>query len=259
MSQYLYNYMTAVHFGNTIRRHALLLRCQPAVNAAQRIVEEHVVIPDTFRLRRCHDVFGNRMLVGGTEQPHSSLQYVSMGIVEHLELPLPPDGMETLCRYPSPLTVPNADMAQFAHDAVNGSSSVADQALSLCHAVHQRMDYQKNVTSPSSSALDAFTTHTGVCQDYAHLMIALCRLCGIPARYVCGFLCGLFGETHAWVEVFDGSHWIGFDPTNGVPATHGYVKLAHGRDAADCSVSRGVVINGGTQMTLINVNLEEII
>lgn len=259
MSRYLYNYMTAVHFSNTVRRHALLLRCQPAEDVRQQIIEEHVVMPDTFRLVPRHDVFGNRILYGSTDEPHSTLQYVSTGIVEVFDRPLPADGMETLCRYPSPLTMPTGDMAVDAEDATAAMSSEAEKARALCAWVHRMMTYQKDVTSTTSSAADAYRTHQGVCQDYAHLMITLCRLCGLPARYVCGFLAGLYGETHAWVEVFDGSQWLPFDPTNGVPAEHGYLKIAHGRDAADCSVSRGVIINGGMQQTLINVNLSEIV
>jgi transglutaminase-like putative cysteine protease len=88
-------------------------------------------------------------------------------------------------------------------------------------------------------------------------MIALCRRQGIPARYVNGFLVGE-GETHAWVEIFDGYNWLGFDPTHNCRISDGYVKLAHGRDAHDCSVSRGMYTGQAQQQTTIHVTLHEI-
>ena len=88
-------------------------------------------------------------------------------------------------------------------------------------------------------------------------MIALCRQRGIPARYVNGFLTGE-GETHAWVEIFDGYNWLGFDPTHGRCISDGYVKLAHGRDVRDCSVSRGLYTGQAAQQTTIHVTLQEI-
>ena len=88
-------------------------------------------------------------------------------------------------------------------------------------------------------------------------MIGFCRRCGIPARYVCGFMEGT-GETHAWVEVYDGYSWIGFDPTNDCRIIYGYVKLAHGRDASDCPVSRGIYNGQALQQTQISVTLKEI-
>ena len=78
-----------------------------------------------------------------------------------------------------------------------------------------------------------------------------------PSVYVNGFLVGE-GETHAWVEIFDGYNWLGFDPTHNCRISDGYVKLAHGRDARDCSVSRGMYTGQAQQQTTIHVTLHEI-
>jgi len=88
-------------------------------------------------------------------------------------------------------------------------------------------------------------------------MIAFCRANKLPARYVNGFLEGV-GQTHAWVEVFDGYSWQGLDPTHDRTRLQGYVKIAHGRDSADCPVSRGMFSGNADQQTLINVTLQEI-
>ena len=105
--------------------------------------------------------------------------------------------------------------------------------------------------------MEVYRLKKGVCQDYAHLMIAICRINGIATRYVCGFMEGT-GETHAWVEIHDGYSWIGFDPTNNCRISYGYVKIAHGRDAFDGPVNRGVYIGNALQQTQINVTLKEI-
>jgi len=137
------------------------------------------------------------------------------------------------------------------------SENILEKAWLICHYVYRLMDYVPQVTSLDTPASEIIKSHQGVCQDYAHLMIALCRLHDIPARYVCGFMEGE-GETHAWVEVCDGNTWIGFDPTHDVEIHQGYLKLAHGRDAADCPVSRGIYMGNALQSTEVHVLLKEI-
>ena len=77
-----------------------------------------------------------------------------------------------------------------------------------------------------TTAAEVLERKEGVCQDFAHLMIALCRQRGIPARYVNGFLVGE-GETHAWVEIFDGYNWLGFDPTHNCRISDGFISLQY--------------------------------
>ncbi|MGN1262993.1 MAG: transglutaminase family protein, partial [Prevotella sp.] len=132
-----------------------------------------------------------------------------------------------------------------------------DLAVSIAHEVHGMMEYAPGVTDVGTTAADALAIRRGVCQDYAHIMIALCRRAGMAARYVCGFLCGT-GQTHAWVEVFDGYSWRGIDPTNDVCIDYGYIKLAHGRDASDCAVSRGMFGGEARQTMVTDVKVIEI-
>jgi transglutaminase-like putative cysteine protease len=96
-----------------------------------------------------------------------------------------------------------------------------------------------------ATARDAFERGEGVCQDFAHLMIALCRTAGLPARYVSGHLLGE-GAMHAWVQVLlrDERHprlstWLDFDPTHGRIASGPYIAVAVGRDYGDVSPTRG--------------------
>ena len=77
-----------------------------------------------------------------------------------------------------------------------------------------------------------------MCQDYAHIMLSLLRMEGIPARYVVGMMTGE-GSSHAWVEALCNGYWYGFDPTNNKLVNADYIRVSCGRDSADCSVIRG--------------------
>ncbi len=123
-------------------------------------------------------------------------------------------------------------------------------ALRALNAVlYDSFDYETGVTEADSPIDHALTAGQGVCQDFAHIMIAICRGWGVPARYVSGYL---FTDreggdrsdpdhTHAWVEAYMPSlRWVGFDPTNSVEAGERHVAVAVGRDYADVPPSRGV-------------------
>lgn len=137
--------------------------------------------------------------------------------------------------------------------------SCMEKAESIMRHINSILTYAPQSTDIETTAQEVIDSGKGVCQDFAHLMIAVCRHFGIHARYVCGFVEGT-GETHAWVEVFDTqqSYWFGFDPTNDHIIDLGYVKLAHGRDAADCPVSRGQYNGFSNQETRISVILKEV-
>ena len=114
-------------------------------------------------------------------------------------------------------------------------------------AIHGRFTYRQQVTGVDSPIDDALESGDGVCQDFAHVMIALVRRLGIPGRYVSGYLfhgsgdTSADGATHAWVEaLLPGLGWVGFDPTNNVLAGTRHIRVAIGRDYADVPPTKGV-------------------
>jgi transglutaminase-like putative cysteine protease len=134
-------------------------------------------------------------------------------------------------------------------DAARRLRNVCRTDLALANAinewVHAAMRYGFGATQVSTTAAEALAAGEGVCQDYAHIMLALCRLCGLPARYVSGHLLGE-GGTHAWVEVLladphTPSETVAhaFDPTHGCAAGPGYLTVAVGRDYADVAPTSG--------------------
>jgi transglutaminase-like putative cysteine protease len=92
-----------------------------------------------------------------------------------------------------------------------------------------------------------------VCQDFAHILIALCRLSGILARYAAGFPEGE-GSTHAWVEYYEDGSWKAVDPTHNRLVETGYIKLSHGRNFGDCSIEKGIF--SGIAEQNLNVQLQ---
>jgi transglutaminase-like putative cysteine protease len=124
----------------------------------------------------------------------------------------------------------------------------------ICRRVHAAFSYEYGVTGVSTTAAEALAVGRGVCQDYAHVMLSVCRLAGIPARYVSGHLLGE-GGSHAWVEVLRparGSHWVaeGWDPTHDRRTGSGYVTVATGRDYADVAPLSGTYDGVGVTGTL---------
>ncbi|MGM9702545.1 MAG: transglutaminase domain-containing protein [Prevotella sp.] len=263
MKRYLYNYQTVVTFSQPIANHYLLLRCQPMSGTYMRIDEEHLIVSPGYRVCRGIDAFGNRLVYGGQREEHTTLAYVSTGIVEMSQYVSRTDrGISPMYLVDTPLTMLDLGQAAAWLETSRGlfpskDTGQAEKAMAICHHVYGIMSYMPLTTTVDTPAKEIFNVRRGVCQDYAHLMIALCRLCSIPARYVCGFVEGT-GETHAWVEIHDGYSWLGFDPTNDRRITYGYVKLAHGRDASDCPVNRGVYLGNATQQNIVGVTLVEL-
>ncbi len=142
---------------------------------------------------------------------------------------------------------------------VTPQMSHIDQALALTYAIFTRLEYTPGVTTFRTTAAESFALGCGVCQDFAHILISLCRERGIMARYVVGFLVGE-GETHAWVEVYSPEEgaWYGIDPTHNKLIEYEYIKIAHGRDAEDCSVTRGVHRGGAGHTTQVKVLVESL-
>lgn len=125
----------------------------------------------------------------------------------------------------------------------------------LLHQIYQDMVYVQGVTDIHTTAEEALAGREGVCQDYAHIMIALCRMAGIPSRYVVGMMQGE-GCSHAWVEVCADGAWHGMDPTNDRVTDDSYIKISHGRDYQDCIVNRGTFLGNGTQTQTVCVRVD---
>jgi transglutaminase-like putative cysteine protease len=151
---------------------------------------------------------------------------------------------------PTRLTDADATIRELA--ASMAGPDLLATAERFCAYVHEAMTYAHGATSIATTAAEALAGGRGVCQDSAHIMIALCRAIGLPARYVSGHLLGE-GGTHAWVEVIvanaAGARAVAFDPCHGRRAGKDYLTVATGRDYSDVAPTSGTYV-GAARGTL---------
>ncbi len=274
MKQFFYRYESSIIFSSPVSAHSWLLRCMPRPEPFQH-VERTLLRVSVMReageavlLPVCHghDAFGNAVQTGYVSDAHCRFSIVSEGVVRQTPYRICGTAHDMYLEHTA-LTLPDGNMERFVGKTLNEKEDVPEdilpggpvleRALALCRAVHGHMTYAPGVTTVNTTASQAFVLGRGVCQDYAHVLISLLHLCAIPARYACGYLVGE-GATHAWVEFFDQGVWRGLDPTNNRLLCHGCIKVAHGRDSADCSVNRGVFSGRAAQQNILDIKVEEI-
>ena len=140
------------------------------------------------------------------------------------------------------LTAMAADIVRSAGRPGEAPPNPEETAERICAAVFEAITYEFGITKVTTTAAEALADGRGVCQDFAHVMLALCHLLRLPARYVSGHLLGQ-GGTHAWVEVIvpraDHAEALAFDPCNGHRTDGGYVTVATGRDYSDVAPTSG--------------------
>ena len=145
---------------------------------------------------------------------------------------------------PTRLTSPSPELWDLAESLRAAHRSDVSLAEALCARLRSEFTFALDATTVATTAAEAYALRRGVCQDIAHVMLTVCRLAGIPARYVSGHLLGERGGSHAWVEVLvpDGpaARALAFDPTNGCRAGSRHLPVAVGRDYADVAPTSGV-------------------
>ncbi len=139
-------------------------------------------------------------------------------------------------------------------------TTVFADAVRIGHYIYTKFTYKPHSTGVSTKATDALKLKMGVCQDFAHVMLGLCRQSGIPARYVSGYFFnnrrrpGEIEASHAWVEVMvPGFGWVAYDPTHDRVADERYVKVATGRDYADIRPVSGTYKGAPTRSLKVEV------
>lgn len=143
----------------------------------------------------------------------------------------------------------------------SGEIQIFEYLLRLNSYLFDLLEYSPESTDINTPIEEVLRIRKGVCQDYAHLFLSVCRQNKIPARYVSGYLnqgADFIGSSqlHAWVEaLIPDLGWIGFDATNNLVADHHYIKIAHGTDYRDCSPIIGVLETTGTQKSIHSVTV----
>ena len=258
-------YLTTFTYDAEVSESQNALRARPASNERQRLIEYGVRIDPPVRVLSHTDYWGTNVDCFGVVGQHTRLTVVADSTVETSQAvaPIgagawPPlvviDSLEAEFLAASPHVAWSEEVADFGREVVRTSTSLMDAVGSIHRAVHQVLKYEPGTTEIGVSVDQIFRQRSGVCQDYAHLALALYRSLDIPARYVSGYLYSADASTgdrpgedevevstHAWVEVFiPGFGWWGLDPTNQLEVGEQHVKIGHGRDYEDVMPLKGV-------------------
>ena len=216
---------------------------------AHRRAHRVAVTGATSRRRTRRDAAGNTIIRVEAARVERTVEFRISAIVERVRgdgPPVLPASALTDPRLvrPTRLTAPDDRLRELAASLERGTGGL-DLAMRICAAVHAAVTYEYGVTTVETTAAEALAGGRGVCQDTAHLMLALCHLVGLPARYVSGHLLGQ-GGTHAWVEVLvpdsGAAVAVPFDPCHGRRADSRYVTVATGRDYADVAPTSGTYV-----------------
>ena len=241
MKRLAFTYRTHIDFEVPVTEHYFTLRCLPKDTPCQRVLRRELQLEPELRWSLQEDGFGNLLQTGCCREGHIRFGYVVSGEAE-VDRSVPDRSpCNPAFLYPSPLTVPGPALLSL-HEKAKGSGPEE-----LMRLVHERIRYTPGSTGVNTTAEQALAQGRGVCQDEAHILAALLRLEGFPARYVSGLFVGE-GATHAWTEVWQDGCWRGLDPTRCRTVGEEYLTLSTGRDYADCPVERGV-FRGNTAQT----------
>lgn len=211
----------------------------PAVTKRQTVVVEELSVTPSWRL----DTDGQRRLIRTQTTGATSLVVDLTATVEvaprranpvDLDQPAVDDLPAHVLDDLAPSRYCQSDrLGRFAQRVVGDAAPGYERIRAISDWVGKQLDYVPGVSDATTTALDTMIERAGVCRDFAHLAIALCRAVGTPARYVAGYGVGVEPpDFHGFFEAYIGSDWYLFDPT-GMTPTDGLVRIAHGRDAGD--------------------------
>jgi transglutaminase-like putative cysteine protease len=281
-----YDYDAPVHGG---RHH---IRVSPSnAPGVQRVIASSLSFsPTPHRLTSFVDFFGNIVSDVTFTEPHEQFEvrltarvevedfdsgvdlsaaFDQLGLEVARQWSVEPDSPQHfLNASPRVQIVPS--ITDYAETVTAGAETVRAKAMALCLAINRDFEYAPQATDVETKPSEAFALKKGVCQDFAHVMIAGLRGMGIPAVYVSGFLRTIppAGEArlegadamHAWVRVWCGANagWVEFDPTNAMIAGTDHISIGHGRDYADVSPIVGVLRTHGSHETRQSVDVVKV-
>jgi transglutaminase-like putative cysteine protease len=291
MTRYSVRHTTVYEYGGDVVHSHHLLHLQPREFTYQRCLSHSLDLdPQPSFSREDSDAFGNPIARLEFDRAHERLAVRADMQVEVLPRSPEPldsaDAWDTLrkrlsyhaaavgtedleaCRFRMRSThVPlKSSFEEYAQDCFEPGRPTAVACEALTRKIYRDFKYSPGSTNNRTSVIDVLKSRRGVCQDFAHLMIACVRSSGLAARYVSGYIRTVRkgGETaiggdasHAWVSVFcPPLGWVDFDPTNNCLVGEEHVTLAWGRDFGDVSPLRGMIVGGGKHKLEVDVRVQ---
>jgi transglutaminase-like putative cysteine protease len=262
---YLIRHITSFTYEPAVGESVMEVRLQPRSDTRQRCLMSSIQVTPRANVTVYRDYYGNAVHHFDIPGKHRSIEVVSEATVEMLprldvgtmrkssweeldELVAQGDYLEMLL--PSQFARPSELLHRLRHEfGLERRDEPLTVLKAMNSAIYENFDYAPNTTRVDSPIEEALQARQGVCQDFAHIMIALVRQLRIPCRYVSGYLyhedkCedrSPAGASHAWVEAYLGeAGWVEFDPTNNLLGCERHIRVAVGRDYADVPPTRGV-------------------
>ena len=263
---------TSYRFASPVRESFNEIRLKPVNNNEQRLEDYRISATPAARASHYTDFYANWVDLLDVPESHSSLDIETESVVSTLPrqflsdaaIGVPLNGMREAVRgercfdylQASRFVDVSPETWRLAIDATQGQTDAWRAALAIMRFVNRKMSYESDTTHVHTHMRDALSQQRGVCQDFAHVMIGLCRTIHIPALYVSGYLATQNASaTHAWMEVYiPNLGWRGLDPTHNCQPGETYVKIAVGRDYNDVPPLRGTY--RGTQMRTMEVQVQ---
>jgi transglutaminase-like putative cysteine protease len=279
MLKYRIKHITRYTYPSTVIDSANQVMLFPIDDAAQEVKTHELIITHQPSVEVFVDYFGNKVGIFSVIKPHTELTIQSnIEVILH-EASLPSNELPAEQQWENLHVIreefPYMDFMLIEHfdheeEICNLVASLKDDATTplvvaqkMSAFVYDTFEYKKGITSVETKVDEIWNLKAGVCQDFAHVLLVMLRIAGVPARYVSGYICPkgqeLRGEgaTHAWVEAYIPFHgWIGLDPTNNCIASDRHVRLAIGRSFTDCTPVKGTY-KGSSEHTLeVSVTIE---
>ena len=261
---------TRYRYSGPIAESVMELRLRPMDGNGQRCLEFELDVSSRTEPRTYRDGYGNNVHYFNLVRPHTRLSVTSRSVVETgRELDSDPgeDLVHDFLRFRSPVKdVPGVRQLASRHAIAEPSSGPSvEQALDeLTLAISRDFAYDRTATTVYSDVDDVLALRAGVCQDFAHLFIAVARAMGVPARYVSGYIhapgaSGSAPASHAWAEAWVPQRgWVGYDATHPVRTSEHHVRLAVGRDYTDAAPTRGVYVGSAIGTMEVRVRTREL-
>jgi transglutaminase-like putative cysteine protease len=262
---------TQLEYTELVTESTTELRMEPATDADQTCHTFHAAVSRSAEVFRYQDGFGNHVHHFNLLAAHRQVRILAASVVEthpqprdpltaEATFPLAPDrldlGVHDFVQFRGPVRhTPRLDPLLETLRPQPGER-LADLALRTARHIHEHFAYAPDVTLSSSPIDDVLEKGKGVCQDFTHLMIAVLRSFGVPARYVSGYVHrpNKDSQSHAWCEVWlPQLGWLGIDPTNNCLAGDHFVKVAVGRDFTDVPPNKGVYRGRALESILVRV------
>lgn len=278
-----YGYATPVELGSH------MLHLSPRALPHQRVIWDRISsVPAPTRTTRSLDHFGNVVTWLSLDRPHADFQVTAEALVE-VRFPEPPEPALTPAwekvaaearqggpaawdaaefSFDSPMAAADPDAGAYVAPCLTPGRPILAALLDLNGRIRRDFAFRSGVTTIRTPVSRVVAQRAGVCQDFAHVMIAGLRQHGLPARYVSGYIRTRpppggkrrrgVDQSHAWVGCWLGrAHgWVDLDPTNDLVVREEHVVLGWGRDYGDVSPVRGIILGGGKHTMSVNVDLD---